>query len=436
MESDSSITLLISLLLLLGNAFFVAAEYGLVGVRRSKVESLAKQGNKTAKLVIKALDDMSTYIAGIQIGITIFGIALGALAEPFLSTWITGLLTRVPDSVASIIAIVIVSYPMVVIGELVPKYFTLKYADRVALMCIRPLKVIIPVIKPLIWVFRGTGSAVLKAMRIDMAQQSESLSREELAVLVQTGQSEGHFDETQADLITKTLKFDTLDAEDIMIHRLDIQWLEIETPKSELPEKIAKIPHSRIPVCRGDIDEVEGIVYVQDILARWDEPDFRLDRIMRDAEFIPETLTLDRMVSLMRDVKTQILIVRDEYGGTSGLITLEDIVEEIFGDLEDRLESERPSIERTSSIRVTAKASVRYDELLDFLKIDDHSDNGITTETLASLVMDGLGRVPKLGDSVELPIGKLQVENMAQSRITRLAVYLKPQPKPGDDEEE
>lgn len=424
MESDSSVTLLISLILLLGNAFFVAAEYGLVGARRSKIEALVKKGNRSARRVLRALNDRSTYIAGIQIGITMFGIALGALTEPFLSGVITGVFKTLDTKIASTLSILVVTYPMVVVGELMPKYVTLKYAERVALFCINPLRFIMPVFKPLTWLFRMTTLLLLKPFKIDMdSTEQEGISREEFAILVQSGQEDGEFDASQATFITRTLRFDTLDAEDVMIHRLDIQWLDKDTPKSEIPAKIANIKHSRIPVCEGDIDEVVGVVYVQEILAHWNDEDFKLDRYMREPEFVPETLTLDKMVAHMREMKTQIIFVRDEYGGTSGLVTLEDVIEEIFGEMEDRLESERPPIEQTSDVRVTARADVRYDELLDFLKVD-HDESELTTDALASLLVNEIGRVPKVGDSVELPIGKLQVENMSRQRITRLAVYL------------
>ncbi len=418
--------MLLSVFLLLGHVFFVAAEYGLVGARRSKIEALAKKGNKNAQRVLKALDDLSTFIAATQIGITMIGIGIGALTEPFLSAIILKAFAALPEQVASVLAIVIVTYPLVVVGELTPKYVSLRYAERVALFTIGPLRFIVPVLKPFTWLFQKTTWLILKPFGINLkSAERQGLSREEFAVLVQTGQDEGEFDEGQAQFITKTLRFDTLDAEDVMIHRLDIHWLDIHTPKSALPMLVSKIRHSRIPVCDGDVDEVLGVVYVADILGNWDRPDFSLDLLMREPEFVPETLTLDRIVAHMRDCKTQIVIVRDEYGGTSGLVTLEDVVEEIFGDMEDRLESERPSIEQTSDLRVTARADVRYDELMNFLKLD-LNDGDYSTETLASLVVEGVGRMPKLGDSVRLPIGTIKVENMARHRITRLSVLLDP----------
>lgn len=418
--------MLVSLLLLLGSVFFVAAEYALVGARRSRIEALAKKGNRNAKWTLKAMGQRSTYIAAIQIGITMIGIALGALTEPFLSGLLVNAFSFLPEQATSVISIMLVTYPMVVIGELTPKYVTLKYAERVALLVVPPLRLVVPVLTPFTWLFQRTAAMVIRPFGINMDEaERQGLSREELAVLVQAGHSEGEFDEQQAQVLTKSLNFDTLDAEDVMIHRLDIKWLDVNTPKGALPERIAEIRHSRIPVCEGDIDEVLGVVYVQDLLSHWNDPDFCLAKVMRQPEFVPENLTLDRMVARMRESKTQIVIVKDEYGGTSGLVTLEDIVEEIIGDMEDRLESERPSIEQTSDTRVTARADVRYDEILSFLRLDNDSGE-YTTEALASILVDELGRMPKIGDSIRLPIGTLKVENMARQRITRVTVNVDP----------
>lgn len=435
MESDSIATLILGLALLVATAFFVAAEYGLVGARRSKIEALAKKGNWRARHVLSALDDRSRYIAAVQIGITIVGIALGALTEPVLASWIKSAFNSLPDQLTSALAILIVTYPMVVVGELIPKIVTLRHAERVALVLIEPLRVIVPVLKPFTWLFQKTASLILTPFKIDVySEAQQGLSREEFALLVQTGHQEGEFEESQANFITKTLKFDSLDAKDVMIHRLDMQWMDVGTPKEQIPKKMREIRHSRIPVCKGDIDDVVGVVYVQDLLAYWDDANFSIESVMRKPEFVPETLTLDRIVEHMRGCKSQIVIVRDEYGGTSGLLTLEDVVEEIFGDLEDRLESERPAIERTSETRLTARADTRYDEVLDFLKIEDAMGE-TDTSTLASLVVGKIERTPKIGDSIDLPIGTMRVENMARQRITRLAIIIDPRKMAADHHE-
>lgn len=428
---NDGILLAIGVVLFLGNAFFVAAEYALVGVRKSGIEAQAKKGGRAANLLLAALNDQSKYVAGIQTAITFLGIAIGALLEPALSRIIKGLIGPVlPAGVVSVISIVAVSYPLVVIGELVPKYVTLRYTEPIAYAVIRPLMGFMVLLRPFTWLFQVTANLVLRLFRINVTHEEGAISREELALLVQAGETSGEFDESQADVITKALRLDKLDANDIMIHRLDMKWLDSRTPKEELLARLGEIPHSRIPICAGDIDDLQGIVYVSDILRRWNDPEFSLEMVRRPAEFVPENLTLDRMLERMRATKTQILIVQDEYGGTSGLVTLEDVIEEVFGDLEDTLESERPPLEWASSTRVTARADVRYDELLDFLEIEPE-DDGPGTETLATIIVDRLGRTPKIGDAVELPIGKARVEQLSRHRIIRVGVILsKVRPNP------
>ncbi|HEY0866970.1 MAG TPA: hemolysin family protein [Fimbriimonas sp.] len=417
--------LLASIALILGNSFFVAAEYALVSARRSRIESLARKGNRTAKLLLQAIDDLSPYVAAVQICITMIGIGVGAVTEPF----ITGLLERylgqvLPRSVGVIVSILIVTFFMVVIGELVPKYLSLQRADTVAFVTIRPLQWIKTFMKPLVWLVQASGALILKPFGIDIsAESSDAVPKEELMMLVRAGGSEGTLEKTHAELVTRALRLDTLDAQDILIHRLDMKWIDVSTSRDDLLAKLSQIPFSRIPVCNGDIDEVIGILYIHDVVKNLGNPEFNLAGLVRPAVFIPESLSLEKILGTMRDEKTQMLIVMDEYGGTSGLVTLEDVVEEVFGELEDRIESERPPIECQGQ-RVSARADVRFDELVGRLNLNIEPD---TTDTLAQIFVDALDRVPRPGDSVETKLGLMRVENMARRRITRVSIQLLPE---------
>jgi len=414
---------LATLALVLASAFFVAAEYAVIGARKSRLEAQAKKGDAGAKRVLAALQHKSTYVAGIQTGITFVGIALGAFVEPPVTDGLIGLFGPVaPPSIVKIVSIILVSYPLVVFGELVPKYVVLRDPEKLARWLVRPLHAVVLVMKPVVWLFHASGTLVLRMLGLAGSGDADRVSREELALIVQASQEEGAVDENQAEFLSKTLRLDRLDADDVMAHRLDVKWLDVATPPDQLVEKLAAIPHSRIPVCDRDIDDVVGVVYVQDVLKAMSSEGFDLRSITRPAVFVPENLTLDRAVVLMRESKTQILIVKDEYGGTSGLLTLEDVVEEVFGDLEDTLESERAPIEQTSQVRLSSRGDVRYDELLDFLGMDS---DGAPTDTLAQLVIDEISRMPRLGDAVETGVGKLRVEQMTRNRIVRVGVYLK-----------
>ena len=416
--------LLVSVLLVLGTAFFVSAEYAIVASRRSRVEALSKRGHRGAKSALRTMDKASQLIAVSQIGISMIGIGLGSVTEPYLTAWLSGLLgTAVPRAVSIAIALIVITFFLVVIGELTPKYYTMRRAERMLLATHRPMRFLAQIGSPLIWLMQSTTAILLKPLGIDINDKTEEgIAKEELLVMVRTGSDEGLLDRPQAELVTRALKIDQLMARDIMVHRLDIKWLDISLSREELMEKLKNIPYGRIPVCEGDIDEVLGVAYLHDIVKNMDRPDFSLASLLRPAVTIPENLGIDRIVAQMRETKTQILIVLDEYGGTSGLITLEDVVEEVFGELEDRLEFERPPIELLPMGRVSARADVRLDEMLARLNLDMEIEGA--TRTLAQVIVDALDRVPKPGDHVDTPLGIMRVENMARQRITRVSLQL------------
>lgn len=374
----------------------------------------------------KELEDVSPYVAASQIAITMIGIGVGTVTEPYVTELLVSSIGKAaPHSVSFAISFLVVTFVLVVVGELVPKYLVLGAPEKVALLTFRPMKVVVTVFRPLIWLVQKAAGLVLRLFGKKMEAQSDSLAREELMMLIQSGGAEGTLDKMHAEMVTKALKLDVLDARDIMVHRLDIKWVNIELNKEELLEKLAVIPYTRLPVCRGDIDDMVGVVYLHDVVKNLGRTDFKLANMLRPVVAVPENLTMEKIVATMRDQKTQILIVMDEYGGTSGLITLEDVVEEVFGELEDTLEGERPQIEVFKGGRVSAKSDVRLDELVNFLHLPIETDEN--TDTLAQVIVDTLERVPRPGDSVETVLGKMRVENMARRRVTRVSIQLKPE---------
>jgi CBS domain containing-hemolysin-like protein len=351
------------------------------------------------------------------------------VAEPFLSDVIKdglGMVLPAPtirqfDVPISIFSVAVITYVTVVVGELVPKYVTLRRTDQVAMLTIRPLRFCVNFLKPLVWLVQRSGSALAGQ---GSNPDEEAVSRDELLMLVRSGTNAGTFDKGHGEFVTRALRLDNLAARDIMIHRIDIKWLDASLSQRDLLTKLKKLPYNRFPVCRGDIDDLIGVVYIHDILKTLDDPNFDLAKLARPAVAVPENLSLDRLVEMMRENKTQMVIVMDEYGGTSGLITLEDVIEEVFGELEDSLESERPAVKVVGDGRVSAKAEIRFDELVSRLGLDLETSR---TETLATMVVEELERVPKTGDVVQTELGTLRVENMARSRITRVSLQLLPE---------
>lgn len=435
-----------SFLLILGSVFFVAAEYSIVSARRSRLEALGKRGNKRARKLAKELENVSSYVAGSQIGITMIGIGVGSVTEPFVTELLSGSFSRIAflrdtigekatKTIGFALSFFLVSFVLVVVGELCPKYFALRRAEQVALVTSGPMKFISTILSPIIWLAQTTAGLILKLFKIDIhAHEEETVPKEELLMLIQTGGNAGVLDKTHADMVTRALRLDVLAARDIMIHRLDIKWVDIDLPKEQALRRLREIPFTRVPVCRGDIDEMVGLLYLHDVIRHLEDPEFALAKIVRPIVAVPENLSMEKIVETMRSEKTQMLIVMDEYGGTSGLITLEDVVEEVFGELEDRLESERPVIEEFPGGRVSARADVRFDELVSRLRLP--IDPGENTDTLATILVDALDRVPRPGDSVETMLGTMRVENMARRRITRVSIQLAPSILEPPNEEE
>ncbi|MBS1716617.1 MAG: HlyC/CorC family transporter [Armatimonadetes bacterium] len=433
MAETSGIYALISVLLILLNGFFVASEYALISARRTRLEALSRRGSKSAPGLLRALENITPLVAAAQVAITMLGIGIGSITEPYVTHLLVGILGQTPaHSLSYLLAFVIVTFLVVVVGELVPKYVVLRHADRSALITYRGLVATSTIFRPITWLAQATAGALLKPFGINIKEEEgDVLSKEEVLGMLQSGSAQG-LEKDHAELVTRALRIDQLDAGDIMIHRLDVKWLDATWDRSKVIEKIKQIPFTRLPLCRGDIDDVVGIVYLHDIVKHWDDPDFSLEKIARSAVMVPENLPIGKIVAQMRDNKTQMLIVLDEYGGMSGLLTLEDVVEEVFGELQDSVESERPAIEVIASGRVSVRADLRYDELLAGLKIETQ-DPEVNTESLAQIIVESLGRTPRPGDSVDLPIGNARVENVTRRRITRIAITLNPPESPEEE---
>lgn len=424
MDSNLGVWAVLSIVLVFGNAFFVMTEYALVSARRSKAESLAKTGHPGAKRLLKALDNLGQNVAGIQVGITMFGIGVGTLTEPFIDHLLRQALGTVDPRVSIALAFLIATYVLVVIGELMPKYLALHDADRIALFVVQPLVFTVAALKPIVWLAEKSATLFLRPLGVRTdTLGNDSYEKSELMFMVRSGSDEGTIDKIQAEVVTRALRLDALSADDIMIHRLDMKWIDVSLTRDQVLSRVADVPYNRLPVCRGDIDEVVGVVYIHDIVKHLDDDEFDLEKICRPAIVIPENLSLDKIVARMREDKTQMLIVCDEYGGTSGLITLEDVVEEVFGEIEDQLEQERPPMETYPSGRVSARGEVRLDELAGYIGVEVHE--GMSTDTLAEIIVNKLERVPRMGDLVPTELGDLRVENMARRRITRVALIRK-----------
>jgi putative hemolysin len=425
--------LLLVFALVLVNAFFVAAEYAFVRVRRTRIETLAVEGSGAAKAVLHGLDHLNRYVAGVQVGITLAGLALGRFGEPALAAVLEPLFGAVlpalligqaaSQTIATTLTLVLITYLLVVIGELVPKSLTLSYTEKVALLVARPMRLCIGFFTPLVWSMSGLGRAVLRLLRLPPADEAgEAPSVEELKLLIVQSHKAGVLEDIERQLTQRTFRFADLRAADVMIPRLDVVAFDVATPADELLDRIARTIHTRFPVYEGTLDYVVGILHLQDLFKHLRTQSGPLDvrRLLRPALAVPETIRMEDLLEQLRRHHTQIAVVVDEHGGTAGLVTLEDIVEEVFGELQDALEAEQPDVATAPDGRILIRGDVRLSRLRDELgwRFEDAD-----AETIAGYVMERLGRVARVGDVVETPpSGEIRVENMARLRITQVSL--------------
>lgn len=432
------ISLVAVLGLVLANGFFVAAEFALVSVRRTRIDELVAQGVGAARSVQRAFRDLDRYIAGTQVGVTIASLALGWIGEPAIVELIEPLFRRfqwgnassILHTIAIVVSFCLITFLHVVLGELVPKSLALQRSERISLWVGRPMAVLLMVLRPLIWALSESGNFILRLLGVAPAGEHHGVhSVDELEILVRQSHAAGVLDDLERQMLHRAFRFSELSASDIMIPRLDIVALDATKPIEQILDKVAQSIHSRLPLYDGTIDQLLGIVYLPDLFKALrsapTKPLPPLRELARPAMIVPEAMHLDALLEQFRQRRTQIAIVVDEYGTTAGLLTVEDIVEEVFGELQDALEAEQPKIQRLPDGRILVRGEVRLDELNELLGwelIDEDAD------TIAGYVMNRLGRVARLHDVVETAYGRIRVANMARMRITQVAVLPKEAP--------
>lgn len=444
MDSVSQIVwgLLLVGVLVVVNAFFVAAEYALVRVRRTQMEALAAQGSGLAKVVLHGLNHLSRYIAGVQVGITLASLASGRFGEPVLAALVHPLLAwlfppsligpEVSTALTTGLALLVISYLLVVLSELVPKAITLQYAEQVALLIAKPMRLVVVMFTPLIWSMNALGNATLRLLGLPPVEEGQgAYSVEELHLLIVQSHKAGILEDIERQLMHRSVQFADLRVTDVMIPRVDIVALDLSLPAEDVLDHAAQTIHTRLPAYDGVLDNIVGILHLQDLfkhMRQSPEPGARdLRQLIRPALFVPEPMSLNELLRTFQQRQSQIALVVDEHGSVEGLVTLEDIVEELVGEVHDALEAVQPSIQDTPDGRVLVRGEVRLRELNDRLGWDLQDED---VDTIAGYIMKRLGRTARVGDVIATPYGTIRVENMARMRITQVAITPAPMTAP------
>ena len=434
-SANTIFNLLVIAFLLFSNGFFVASEFAMVKVRKTRIEQLTNEGDFNAKIALEALKDLDKFIAAVQLGVTISSIGLGWVGEGTLAhiiepifEFLPGIGQNIATHTASVsIAFALITFFHVVLGELIPKSIALEYTEKTALLVARPMQVLTFFFNPFIWLLNGFGNLVLKFLHIPHSHKGSLVhSTEELDMLVNASYDGGVLNETEKDMLHNVFKFSDLTAKQVMVPRTDMICIPVDMPLEELNKLAEENQYTRHPVYEEDIDHIIGLVHVKDLysLSIKDEV-CPISKILRDVLLVPETITMDNLVLEFKKRKGQMAIVVDEFGGTSGLITLEDVIEEIFGDVQDEFDVEEEvtdEIKEVAPNTYIANSMMRLDEFAEFFGINEKEIDDEDIDTIGGLVVKQLGRLAQVNDTATFNNITFVVKEVDGARITKLEI--------------
>jgi CBS domain containing-hemolysin-like protein len=428
---------LLGVALTAGTAVFVAAEFSFVALDRPQVQQAVDAGDHRARSVLASLRELSTQLSAAQVGITLTTLVVGYLAQPSVGRLLMGPLTRLGlsaamvEAVSATLALVIATVFSMVFGELLPQFLGISAPLRTARVVALPVRLFSVLTRPLIVVLNGSANLVLRMFGITPQEElSGARTPQELASLVRRSAEAGTLDEGTALLVTRSLDFGERTASDVMSPRVRSTAIERTASAGDVLRLARSTGHSRFPVIGEDWDDVEGLVHVKRAMAVPHErrDDVPVTALMIEATRVPETIRLDPLLLMLREAGNQLAIVVDEYGGTSGVVTLEDVIEEIVGEVSDEHDQARTTGRAGPDGTWTVPGLWRPDEVRD--RLGAPVPDGSAYETVGGFVMAELGRVPVIGDEVGVAGGHLRVLRMDGRRVDRLRFIPVPEPSP------
>ncbi|MFN0110451.1 MAG: hemolysin family protein [Blastocatellia bacterium] len=424
--------ILIVLLLVLANGFFVAVEFALVSVRRSRIETLAARGKGSAHAVLYALDHLDAMLSASQFGITLASLALGAvgestlahLIEPVIQTMVSGpAAALISHSIAVAIALAIITYLHLVLGEYAPKALAIEKAEAISLATARSLQLFYRTFKPFIWLINYSGIKLLKLFGVNFRPGHHVVyTEEELRQIVSASHESGHLQSDEKELIHNVFEFSDLTAQEVMIPRTQIVAIEANSDFAEVVHQFQLSGYSRLPVYQDQFDNIIGIVHGKDVMAfalREDKSEFDLKAIIRPPVFIPDSARLGNVLSRMQRDHIHLAVIVDEHAGVEGILTLEDLLEEIVGEIEDEHDealTETAAQTNENDLNLDAGLSVREANRKFNLSLPESDDY----TTVAGFLIAQAGRLLNQGDAVEHNGSRFTVEQVASRRITQV----------------
>lgn len=423
--------ILLTFFLVALNGFFVAAEFAIVKVRYSQIELRAQKGNRLAGIAKGILTHMDAYLSATQLGITLASLGLGWIGEPVVSKILIasfhGLGLEVSDElshkIALPVAFAIITVLHIVFGELAPKSIAIRKPEETTLAVSIPMRVFFLLFRPFIWVLNGFSNFILRLIGIEPADEQEAHSADELRLLVKQSQKSGAIKEDNYQIIQNAFDFSELTAQQVMVPRKNIFALNIDTPKDEILREVIENGYSRIPVYEDDIDNVLGIVFAKDILqANIQNPDWQLKELLRPVQYVYNSAKLNRVLKDFQTKHIHLGLVIDEYGGTEGMISMEDILEELVGEIQDENDDETAPVTKNEDGSFTISGIAPLHDVNNFLPVPFPENRQYNT--FNGLVLNRLGRIPPGNETFIFEKYEVTVMARKQNILTQLKVRL------------
>ncbi len=421
----------VGLLLVALNGFFVAAEFALAKVRPTQIEPHAQRGERRGKVASHMVRHLDAYLSATQLGITLASIALGWVGEPAFAWILEPIVRAIPGATDALVhsasltaAFAAVSILHIVFGELVPKSIAIRAPAGTTLWTALPLYLFYWAAFPAIWLLNKTANGILRLIRIQPASEHEIAHSEEEVRLLLASRHGATLSDSKRDLLDNVFELFERVARQVMLPRSDVVYLSTGKSLAENLEIAKKSGHTRFPLCEGDLDSIVGVVHIKDLFRAAKTPE-DLTRIARPVKFVPETITLDRLLARMRTERLHLTAVLDEYGGVSGIVTLENVIEEIVGPIQDEFDAERPELVDRGDGVYQVSGSMLIVDLEDELGLEISDRDA---DTIAGVALSAIGRRPRVGDRVDLPGIELEVLEVQDNRIRSLRLHRTEEP--------
>ncbi len=424
----SQIILIIILTLI--NAFFASAEMALVSLNKNKMKILAEEGNKKAILILKLLEEPTKFLSTIQVGITLAGFFSSAAAATGLSDDLAQYLNsiNIPYSgqIALILVTMVLSYITLVFGELFPKRVALQKSEAIAMFSVKPILYVSKITVPFVKLLSASTSILIRLFGLEIDGLDEKVSKEEIKSMVEVGQEHGVINEIEKEMINSIFEFDDKLADEVMTPRTEVYLINIDTPLTDYLDELIEEKYSRVPVYKGDSDNIIGILYMKDFFVEARKYGFEnvdIRSILREPYFVPETKNIDELFKKLQSSKNHMAILIDEYGGFSGVVSIEDLIEEVMGNIEDEYDEDEQEIKKIDDNTFILDGMLSVDDFNAYFHLDIESH---IYDTIGGFIIGLIGRIPESSEEKNIEYENLifKIEQIKEKRIEKIKVYI------------